>query len=185
MMQTAVETRRARRAPQRGRKLGGNWLKALHAEWRKLSPGLASDLPERDLRMQWTNQKFEQHRSPVVLRAQPVITSWSELTEGQARYLLQVMKEESGSAPDYRGMLIARLAQDLFGAEWDRLLSERLYMRFEKRRAAELTPAEAHAEIEELLSRIARRDGLEIEAVRAKFGRRQTVDGRQGAVKEA
>jgi hypothetical protein len=170
MSEAAVETqRRETRDGRRAwalRKLGALWLKALHAEWKKLSAGLASELPERELRIQWTNQRLHKRR---LNQLKPDITSWSELTEGEARYLLKLMKEESGSAPDYRGMLICKLAQELFGQPWFAALTERLSTRFRKRAPADLAPAEAHAEIEELMSRIARRDGIEIEAVRARF----------------
>lgn len=49
------------------------------------------------------------------------------------------------------------------------MLSERLNARFMVSRPEDLSPKDAHAEIEELMSRIARRDGLDIEVVRAKF----------------
>lgn len=182
MSETAVETQRARRTEQRTRRqLPASLLKGLHAEWRKLSPGLSSELPEREARLAWTNEQLcAWHRSQggrwvtidgrrVLVTDTPPIQSWSALTQGQAMYLLKRMREESGSAPDYRGMLIARLAEDLFGAEWDAMLAERLHVRFQIKDSLRLTPAQAHAEIEELMSRIARRDGIEIEAVRAKF----------------
>jgi len=35
---------------------------ALHAEWRKLSPGLGSELPERETRLAWTNAELTQRR---------------------------------------------------------------------------------------------------------------------------
>ena len=81
--------------------------------------------------------------------------------------------------------MIARLAVELFGSDWDAILRKRLQERFGSRklevgnregphfplptshsRLYSLSPAEAHAEIEELMSRIARRDGVEIEEVR-------------------
>jgi len=65
--------------------------------------------------------------------------------------------------------LIARLAVELFGSDWDAILRERLRQRFRVASPESLAPNEAHAEIEELVSRIARRDGVEIEEVRKKF----------------
>jgi hypothetical protein len=141
-------------------------LRGLHAEWRKLSPSLGSELPEREARLAWTNEKLQWAPGKG-----PVITSWSGLTEGQARRLLKIMREESGDGPEYRATLIATLACEFFGAEWDRYLREDLIKRFHTSYPQSLTPAEAHAEIEELVSRIARRVGVEIEEVRARFRR--------------
>jgi hypothetical protein len=83
------------------------------------------------------------------------------------------MKERSGSNAAYRAQLIARLAVELFGSDWDAILRERLRERFRLSTVdcRLLTPAQSHAEIEELLSRIARRDGVEIEEVRGRFAR--------------
>lgn len=146
-------------------------LKALHAEWRKLSPGLAIEPsgdraidPEREARLIWTNQALGGRR-----KAKIEVRSWKELTQGQARYLLRRMREESGDGPAYRAQLIARLAVELFGPGWAQFLLARLFERFRTPKPESLTPAEAHAEIEELASRIARRDGVGIEEVRARF----------------
>jgi hypothetical protein len=79
------------------------------------------------------------------------------------------MKERSGSNAAYRATLIGRLAVELFGADWDAILRERLIQRFRVPRPESLAPNEAHAEIEELMSRLARRDGVGIEEVRGRF----------------
>jgi hypothetical protein len=91
------------------------------------------------------------------------------LTYGEANRLLRALKEASGSNAAYRAQLIARLAVELFGSDWDAILRERLFQRFQVASPESLAPNQAHAEIEELVSRIARRDGVEIEQVRARF----------------
>jgi hypothetical protein len=134
-------------------------LRALHAEWRKVSAGLASELPEREARLGWTNAHLRRARGPV--------ESWSELTAGEAKYLLRQMREESGDAPAYRAALIATLAARLFGANWDEMLAARLRQRFQTVRAQDLSPSQARAEIEELISRIARAEGVPAGRIRA------------------
>ena len=144
-------------------------LRGLHAEWRKLSPGLqGSDQgqvtsgkqdAERGLRLNWTNQT-------LATRHLPLITSWSCLTTGQAKFLLKQMREESGDGPTYRALLMARLAARLWPGNWDALLADRLGVRYRTSRAADLSPAQAHEMIEELLSRVARAEGREIEELR-------------------
>lgn len=85
-------------------------LKALHAEWRKMSPNLDSELPERDLRMQWTTDR---------LRLAAPCGSWNNLSEGQARRLLRLMRLESGSAQAYLTLLVAEAAAELWvGLNW-------------------------------------------------------------------
>ena len=139
-------------------------LRPLYAEWKKLSPNLTApdeEMSERDLRMWWTNQRLANGE----LR----IASWNDLKPGQARFLLRCMREESGDGPAWRAQMIGRLAQELFGAAWDRLIKDRLIARFQIYRLEDLTPRQGHEFMEELLSRIARRDGKEIEEVRGKF----------------
>jgi len=148
-------------------------LKALHAEWRKLSPNLALEplegetpkAAERRVRLAWTKEKLKGRKSKV--------ESWNELTQNEARFLLKKMREESGDGPAYRATLIARLAVELFGSDWDAILRARLIQRFRVPSPESLAPNEAHAEIEELVSRIARRDGVEIEEVRARLAPRR------------
>ncbi len=159
---------KATATPQSGLKRHPELLRALHAEWRKLSPNLAApseEMTERELRIWWTNEKLG------AVNSESRIASWGELKPGEAKFLIKCMREESGDGPAYRARMIAQLAQELFGAPWDRMLSDRLRARFQKYRADELTPREAHSEIEELLSRIARRDGCEIEEVRRRLSR--------------
>jgi len=90
-------------------------LRALHAEWRKLSPNLAiepmeGETPaqaERRVRLAWTNSALVtrpdarrlwaagRHSSLVT----SLITSWNELTQGQARFLLKKMRGNPATAP--------------------------------------------------------------------------------------
>lgn len=144
-------------------------LAALYAEWKKLSPNLVGpdeSMTERDLRIWYANQKLHGRR---LNRGIPDVKSWNDLKPNEARYLLRCMREESGDGPAYRAQLIARLAMELFGAARDRKLGDRLRARFRKFKAIDLTPAEAHSEIEELISRIARMRGSDVESVRRRF----------------
>jgi len=153
-------------------------LKALHAEWRKLSPNLSIEpvggetaaQAERRVRIDWSRRVLHDRRLDKGIRD---IESWNDLKPGEAKRLLKVMGEESGSNAAYRATLIARLAVELFGADWDAVLAERLCQRFRTPNPQSLSPSEAHAEIEELLSRVARRDGIGMEEVRARFGRKK------------
>jgi len=162
-------------------------LKALHAEWRKLSPNLAiepleGETPkdaERRVRLEWTNARIKRgsrsrsEREGIASRGKPPtpesrianrdsegkptpIVSWSDLSQGEAKRLLKLMREESGDGPAYRAQFIARLAVDLWGSDWDSFLGERLRDRFHVNRAQDLTPREARAMIEELKSRAER-----------------------------
>lgn len=150
----------SRSAAQR---LPGHLLKALHAEWRKFSPGLqgsdewqvTSDEPdpERALRLAWTNQVLQSK----IQNLKSKIESWSELTVGQARYLLKKMRAELGESPlnDY----IARAALRLFGSGWNEALAERIGQRFH--RGPEIQALEfwqKKALFEELVGRMARQD---------------------------
>jgi hypothetical protein len=165
------------------KRLPAHLLKALHAEWRKMSPNVEFRVEGRELkpgeeerlaRLAWTN-------SALVTRHSSLVTSWSQLTQGQAKYLLKKMREESGDGPAYRATLIARLAVELWGVggqgpgvgDWDAILRERLVQRFRVSRPEDLAPGEAHAMMEELQRRIAERDGVDIEEVRARFARKK------------
>jgi len=156
-----------------------NALRALHAEWHKLAPQVAiAGLTERECRMYWTNEKLgvrsqesgsRKGLNPKSRILNP-ISSWNDLTDGQAKFLLKQMREQSGDGPQYRAVLIAKLACEFWGPrDWDMALRQDLARRFKTPYPQSLTPAEAHAAIEELTSRIARRDGVEIEVVRGKF----------------
>ena len=155
-------------------------LRACFAEWRELSPNLGIEprddetpqAAERRVRLAWTSEQLKSRKLKV--------ESWNELTQNEARFLLKIMREESGDGPAYRGTVIARLAVELFGADWEAILRERLRQRFQCFQPSALSPQQAHAEIEELLSRIARRDGVEIEAVRQRFFTKKAEGGRQG-----
>ena len=143
------------------------WLRrALFAEWKKVSVSLAGEGTEREARLAWSNRLL--HPKRIDARKSD-ITSWSELTMGEARYLLRQAREQSGDGPAYRAGLIARLAVELFGADWDAMLRARLLDRFRVPNPQRLLPNEARAEIEELLSRIARRDEIHIETARARL----------------
>lgn len=183
---TTAATAVKRKRPNRGgsRRLRPETLKALHAEWHKFSANLSSDLPERELRLQWANERLhararQGHWKTVAGRrvfieesaALRSIGSWSQLTEGEARHLLSLMREESGDGPAYRALLIGRLAQELWGSTWDMHLADRLNARFHVHQAADLSPRDAHASIEELVRRIADRDGCGMEDVRARLRR--------------
>jgi hypothetical protein len=148
-------------------------LKAMHAEWRKLSAGLACEpaegetqkQAERSVRLDWTNVKLK--------KPQGFFTSWNQLTEGQARRLIKLMREESGDGARYRAMRIAELACELWGGrQWDDFLCTCLGERFHVGDPRELSPDQAHIIMEELQSRIARRDGLTIEDVRKRFSKK-------------
>jgi hypothetical protein len=162
---TQTESHPAAHASPRSR----HWLRALHAEWRKLSPNLAIEplegetpkAAERRVRLAWTSEQLKSRKVKV--------ESWNALTQNEARFLLKKMREESGSNAAYRASLIARLAVELFGHDWNNIVRERLGERFQLSTLNSLTAAQAHSMIEELLSRIARRDGVEIEEVRARF----------------
>ena len=129
------------------RRLPAQLLRALHAEWRKLSP----NLDERDLRLHWTNEQFGFGAKGVF------ITSWSQLTQGQAKFLLKKLRAALGISPlnDY----IARAAVRLFGSDWNMALAERIGQRFH--RGPEIQALEfwqKKALFEELVGRIARAD---------------------------
>jgi hypothetical protein len=58
---------------------------------------------------------------------------------------------------------------ELFGHDWNDIVRERLGERFQLSTLNSLTAAQAHSMIEELLSRLARREGIEIEEVRKRL----------------
>ena len=151
-MSTATQTESRRSS----RRMIALWQhRALRAEWAKFSPELLWECSEDDARHRWSSEIL--HRP---------VTTWATLTYGEANRLLHALKEASGSNASYRAQMIARLAVELFGSDWDAILRERLLQRFRVPSPESLAPNEAHAEIEELVSRIARRDGVEIEEVR-------------------
>ncbi len=142
-------------------------LAGLFAEWRNYSASLDSELPERELRLEVANQVL---RPQSALGKRPeAITSWSSLTVGELKRLRRWLSESSGSAADFRGALIGKFAVELWGADWSALLEARLEERFRTRRVLALSPVEARSMIEELVSRIARRDGVTVEEARKKL----------------
>jgi hypothetical protein len=162
-------------------------LAGLFAEFKKLSPSLAYEGTEREARLAWANEVLGRVVAPVGVYPDkgrdrqdgdqrsplqnPLLQSWSELKVGEIRFLIKKAREQSGDGAAYRTTLLARIAADLWGAEWDAQLTARLVQRWRVARPDALTAAQAHAEIEELLSRLARRDAIDIEAARAKFRR--------------
>jgi hypothetical protein len=156
---TESENRKAQSAkPRRQRRIALWQHRALRAEWAKFSPQLLWEGSEDEARHRWSSEVL--HRP---------VTTWATLTTNEANRLLRVLKESSGSNAAYRARFIARLAVELFGSDWDAILCERLTQRFRTPNPQSLSPSEAHAEIEELLSRLARRDGVGIEIMRARF----------------
>jgi hypothetical protein len=126
-------------------------LRALHAEWRRFSPNLMGpeELDERGLRLWWTNGQLRSRKSRI--------ESWNDLTASQARRLLKIMREETGWAAEYRAELIRRIACEL-AEPGDPTGEIRAHTRFGVSRLRSLAPADAHALIEELLSRLARKE---------------------------
>ena len=132
-----------------------NPLAGLWAEFRKLPAEMRGD----DARYTWSSDQL--HRP---------VTTWKTLTAGEIKRLVKAAREESGSGPGYRSMLIAKLACEFWGPQnWDSCLREDLQRRWHTPYPQSLSPKEARAQIEELVSRIARRDGVEMEEVRARF----------------
>jgi hypothetical protein len=133
-------------------------LRALHAEWRKLSPDLTGPegLTERELRLYWTNAHLGQNHGRSV-------NSWNDLTERQAKFILKQMREATGDGPAWRARRIEQAAMRLWGErDWASSLVTRLRDRFPLAPDTwHLTPAQAHALIEELLSRTARKEIVE------------------------
>jgi hypothetical protein len=128
-------------------------LKGLHAEWRKLSAGLAGleGLTEREFRLFWTNSKLGTTHGRSV-------NSWNELSERQARFILRQMCEATGDGPAYRARLIITAAAMLWQTSTETELTARLWQRYAVKASTDLTPEQAHAVIEELIERAARRD---------------------------
>ena len=163
--QSAVGSRQSaeNRTPESrpAKRLPAHLRNALFAEWAKFSPTVDWECTEREARLRFASEVLvTRHSSPVA--------SWNDLTAGQAKRLLREMKEISGSNAAYRAQIIARLAVELWGGDWDAFLRERLRERFRLSTTdcGLLTPAQAHELIEELLSRIARQEGRKIEELR-------------------
>ena len=151
--ESRVPSRESRRS---SRRMIALWQhRALRAEWAKFSPELGWECSEDEARHRWSTEVL--HRP---------VTTWATLTYGEANRLLHALKEASGSNAAWRALKLGELAAELFGGKWDAILRERLMQRFRVLSPESLVPNEAHAEIEELVSRIARRDGVEIEEVR-------------------
>jgi hypothetical protein len=146
------------------RRLSAQLLRALHAEWRKLSPNLSiepaeGEMPaqaERRVRLQWSNQQFKGRKQEI--------ESWNELTANQAKFLLKKMRAASGNTPlnDY----VPEAAIELWAGDWDQFLAVRLGERFGVHRISELEPHQKAAMFEEICSRIARNDARTIEEVK-------------------
>jgi hypothetical protein len=151
------------------------FLPALHAEWRKFSLNLAGpeELDERGLRLWWATEELRKYyrakggrfaridgRTVFIKCDDIVVSSWKGLNKFEARYLVKVMREETGEAAAYRAGLIERIARELWGdGRWGSELIARLHDRFPQVPSPKsLDPSQAHALIEELLSRLARKE---------------------------
>lgn len=141
-------------------------LRRLWGLWKKLSMNLTSEEDERTLRLGYTGKilRSVQNDTPADSGSPPAIASWSDLTRSEAGRLIAAMKRDLGPdavqpkvSPAGRG-IIAALAVELFGGEWDRLLHLRIEARFRVGRIDRLTPHQVQELAEELLSRIAHRD---------------------------
>jgi hypothetical protein len=167
-------------------------LAGLFAEWRKFSPGLAGPegLDERGLRLWWANEQLKNRKSRV--------ESWKELTAGELRKLTRIIQEETGGIAAYRTSLIERIAQELWSpARAESELVSRAWERFQSTNWRQLSPEQAHELIEELLSRLARKqladEGREvrwevvenrIEELRERFSSRKSrVERGRGALR--
>lgn len=162
-------------------------LKALMAEWSKLSPNIAAEPREgespkeceRRVRIEWATERLKGRRSNV--------ESFNVLTDAEAKFLIRCAREESGDGPAYRAKLIALAAAELWprlatgdsGPGWDEMLRERCMQRFRVARPELLAPNEARVLLEELISRIARDRGEEIRAVRERLRNRALDKSRQ------
>jgi hypothetical protein len=161
-MTTETQTE-SQRAPQARRKMIALWQhRALRAEWAKFSPELVWECSEDDARHRWSTEVL--HRP---------VTTWATLTYGEANRLLRALKEASGSNAAWRALKLGELAAELFGGQWHAILRERLIQRFRVPSPESLVPRQFWSEAEELMSRIARRDGVEIEEVRARLAPRR------------
>jgi hypothetical protein len=157
-MTTETQTE-SQRAPQARHKMIALWQhRALRAEWAKFSPELGWECSEDEARHRWSTEVL--HRP---------VTTWATLTYGEANRLLRALKEASGSNAAWRALKLGELAAELFGGQWHAILRERLMQRFRVPSPESLAPNEAHAEIKELLSRMARRDRVDVEMVRVRF----------------
>jgi len=128
--------------------------RALYAEWGEFSRNNAGPegLTERDWRLYWTNGR-------LAARGQRSVESWTDLSERNARYLLKVLREETGEGPAYRAELICRMARAVWSDEVClSAVTMRSFDRFGVTDLRDLSPADAHALMEELLSRIARKE---------------------------
>ena len=163
-MTTATQTESRGPSPETrrsSRRMIALWQhRALRAEWAKFSPELGWECSEDEARHRWSTELL--HRP---------VTTWATLTYGEANRLLHALKEASGSNAAWRALKLGELAAELFGGKWDAILRERLMQRFRVPSPESLVPRQFWSEAEELMSRIARRDGIEIEEVRARFAR--------------
>lgn len=169
-------------------------LRGLFRDWPEISAGLSVEPVENETakdaehraRIEWTNEQLREFyakkggrftriggRTVFVKCDSKMVASWSDLHEQEIRFLRKRVWNLSGAGARWRAMKIAQMAADLWGADWDDFLHSRLGERFRVGKPVDLSPAEAHAMMEELESRIARRDGVDIEDVRAKFGRKK------------
>jgi hypothetical protein len=161
-------------------------LSGLFAEWRKVSAELCGEPlegekpqdAERRLRIEWTNEQLRQFyakkggrftringRTVFIECDGALVSSWNSLREPEIRYLGRCMRELTGDGTAYRAGKVRQIARALWGPDaWEPFLIQRLADRYgvaiDSRRPEpeSLTPRQAHELIEELLSRLARKE---------------------------
>jgi hypothetical protein len=164
------------KTPRHQAKIEPRTRSGLHAEFNRFCEEhpAPEGLIKREWRLYWTNGR-------LAARRQRSVESWNDLSQGQAKYLLKALAEKNGSRARYRAMKIAEMACDLWGGQaWDDSLRARLGERFHLQDPRDLSAGQAYELMEELISRIARRDGVGIEEVRRRFkkaeGRKQKAE---------
>jgi len=177
---------------------------ALMATWAKVSPNFDFEPPAG------TSAKDAERMARLIYASRALkfeVKTFNQLGYGQGKFLLRRMQEDSGDGPAYRAVLIGRIATELFGSNWNHILMERVQQRFGIHHSSfpgplppsgtgagivhrspleSLTPDQAHSLIEELLSRLARERGEEIETTRAglrgtRTARKQSAPNAAGA----
>ena len=177
----------SRKSPKEIRR--GKLRAGLFAEWRGYSAGLAGpeELTDDELRIWWANEQLRKlyakqggrwaridGKNVFIKCDDKMISSWKDLNEYELRHLPKVIREETGEAAAYRADLIERIAREL-AEPGDATGQIRCQTRFGVSDLRKLAPADAHALIEELLSRLARKElamaGREVrwEAVEARI----------------
>lgn len=137
------------------KKLDARQRQILFGLWKEISPNFEFEpdeseaQPERAARLRYANDKLGFH-----------VTSWNGLSRSAAGKLIAAMRADLGrrNLPSRAQKMILALAVELWPEHWDAALRDRIGVRFRVGKVEDLTPSDAHALIDELLSRIARRD---------------------------